>query len=599
MDMSMRHTLLGLFLLASLFSGNAQVKYLFEKPTAILRPISYEIPLGGYVTLSCSVEDSDNWTILWYRGSNDEPMTEYEGKKAINVSQSGVYSCRGRSDSGRLTYKSDYAIIKDTLPITAIITIQPKWTQIYMGETFTVRCEIPGGEGTYWSYDWRPKRFTTYYTTNERTFHNVGWEDNGNYQCRGNKGLSLTQWSNVIPVNISFTLRPVLTVSPSWLSPGASVNLSCEVEYPSEGWLFSWYKAVPYYKIKEEPYTYELLPDGSKTAQSFYIINGQTSTAGYVCRVERGSNFYHKYYSDPKFVWSADVNSAASLTVGPVVQNFGYDSVKLTCKGNSPSWRVRKFPENSVPYCSNFWNPGESADLDQQGKNHLDENLGCHQHPLPRRLLERTGGTVRACPGATPPHALSTACESGSFLSYSGADMGLAGVVRNHSRPLPQPPVAVPGHQHAPVPCLGDGERPVELPPETESFSIPIVAGPQRAVDKLKHLRPQRPRHQQLREILALFGGPPSPVQEAIVGLQMAVLGVLLHGQREPSPSVGCGPSSSHAPCLLGPLSPPFREGQLAWAQTDGLSRAGVDGVLNQPHLPAVSGSLLLTALEG
>ncbi|KAL4008098.1 hypothetical protein ACER0C_001950 [Sarotherodon galilaeus] len=361
MDMSMRHTLLGLFLLASLFSGNAQVKYLFEKPTAILRPISYEIPLGGNVTLSCSVEDSDNWTILWYRGSNDEPMTEYEGKKAINVSQSGVYSCRGRSDSGRLTYKSDYAIIKDTLPITAIITIQPKWTQIYMGETFTVRCEIPGGEGTYWSYDWRPKRFTTYYTTNERTFHNVGWEDNGDYQCRGNKGNSLTQWSNVIPVNISFTLRPVLTVSPSWLSPGASVNLSCEVEYPSEGWLFSWYKAVPYYKITEEPYTYELLPDGSKTAQSFYIINGQTSTAGYVCRVERGSNFYHDYYSDPKFVWSADVNSAASLTVGPVVQNFGYDSVKLTCKGNSPLWRVRKFPENSVPYCSNFWDSGESV----------------------------------------------------------------------------------------------------------------------------------------------------------------------------------------------------------------------------------------------
>ncbi|CAI5660741.1 unnamed protein product [Oreochromis niloticus] len=247
------------------------------------------------------------------------------------------------------------------VPITAIITIQPKWTQIYMGETFTVRCEIPGGEGTYWSYDWRPKRFTTYYTTNERTFYNVGWEDNGNYQCRGNKGNSLTQWSNVIPVNISFTLRPVLTVSPSWLSPGASVNLSCEVEYPSEGWLFSWYKAVPYYKITEEPYTYELLPDGSKTAQSFYIINGQTSTAGYVCRVERGSNFYHKYYSDPKFVWSADVNSAASLTVGPVVQNFGYDSVKLTCKGNSPSWRVRKFPENRRPYCSNFWDSGESV----------------------------------------------------------------------------------------------------------------------------------------------------------------------------------------------------------------------------------------------
>ncbi|CAI5660748.1 unnamed protein product [Oreochromis niloticus] len=305
--------------LASLFSGNAQVKYLFETPTAIVRPTRYEIPLAGSVTLSCSVDGSDNWTILWYRGetygSIDEPMTEYEGKKAINVSQSGIYRCRGRSDSGRLTSKSDDAIIKDTLPITAIITMKPNWTQIYLGESFTVRCEIPGGEGTYWSYDWRPERFTTYYTTNERTFYNAGSSENGDYQCRGNKGLSLTQWSNVIPLTISYKLNPVLTVSPSWLSPGASVTLSCEVEYPSEGWLFSWYKAVPYYKITEEPYTYELLPDGSKTAQSFYIINGQTSTAGYVCRVERGSNFYHDYYSKPKFVWSADFYSGPIMVI--------------------------------------------------------------------------------------------------------------------------------------------------------------------------------------------------------------------------------------------------------------------------------------------
>ncbi|CAI5669799.1 unnamed protein product [Oreochromis niloticus] len=45
------------------------------------------------------------------------------------------------------------------------------------------------------------------------------------------------------------------------------------------------------------------------------------------------------------------------------------------------------------------------ADLDQQGKSHLDENLGCHQHPLPQRVLERAGGTVRASPGATPSRA--------------------------------------------------------------------------------------------------------------------------------------------------------------------------------------------------
>ncbi|XP_076738336.1 uncharacterized protein LOC143416730 [Maylandia zebra] len=139
--------------------------------------------------------------------------------------------------------------------------------------------------------------------------------------------------------------RPVLTVSPSWLSPGASVTLNCEVEHPSAGWSFYWYKAVP--DLSEYSYIYELLPDGRKTVENSYIIHEQISTAGYVCRAGRGDAEYHTYYSQPKFVWSADVHSAASLTVSPDrVQHFTSDSVSLTCEGNFTEWRVRKFSED-------------------------------------------------------------------------------------------------------------------------------------------------------------------------------------------------------------------------------------------------------------
>uniref|UniRef100_A0A3Q3BII0 Ig-like domain-containing protein n=1 Tax=Haplochromis burtoni TaxID=8153 RepID=A0A3Q3BII0_HAPBU len=162
-------------------------------------------------------------------------------------------------------------------------------------------------------------------------------------------GLSLTEWSNVIPVTISFKLQPVLTVSPSWLSPGASVTLSCEIEYPSEGWSFYWYKAIPDLDIKEEAYKYELLPDGSETAQTLYIITGQTHTAAYVCRAQRGRNYYYTYYR---------LNVTFSLLS---MIKLSFDFVRLTCKGNSTWWRVRKFPENSVPYCSDVWNLGESV----------------------------------------------------------------------------------------------------------------------------------------------------------------------------------------------------------------------------------------------
>ncbi|XP_076733794.1 uncharacterized protein LOC143414044 [Maylandia zebra] len=139
--------------------------------------------------------------------------------------------------------------------------------------------------------------------------------------------------------------RPVLTVSPSWLSPGASVTLNCEVKHPSAGWSFYWYKAVR--NLSEKSSSYELLPDGSGTAQDSYIIHGQTHTAGYVCRAGRGDPEYHTDHSRPKFVWSADVHSAASLTVSPDrVQHFTSDSVSLTCEGNFTEWRVRKFSED-------------------------------------------------------------------------------------------------------------------------------------------------------------------------------------------------------------------------------------------------------------
>uniref|UniRef100_I3JN08 Ig-like domain-containing protein n=1 Tax=Oreochromis niloticus TaxID=8128 RepID=I3JN08_ORENI len=146
-----------------------------------------------------------------------------------------------------------------------------------------------------------------------------------------------------------FPTGSVLTVSPSWLSPGASVTLNCEVEHPSAGWSFYWYKAVP--DLSEKSSSYELLPDGSGTAQDSYIIHGQTHTAGYVCRAGRGDPEYHTDHSQPKFVWSADVHSAASLTVSPDrVQHFTSDSVLLTCEGNFTEWRVRKFSEDGRLY---------------------------------------------------------------------------------------------------------------------------------------------------------------------------------------------------------------------------------------------------------
>uniref|UniRef100_A0A3P8PFP7 Ig-like domain-containing protein n=1 Tax=Astatotilapia calliptera TaxID=8154 RepID=A0A3P8PFP7_ASTCA len=231
-----------------------------------------------------------------------------------------------------------------------VVTLYPNWSEIYGGETITVRCEIHGGD-TEWDYEWKTNSIIKPPNLNEYRIRSASSYNSGNYRCKGRMKSSqheTTEWSDSVTLTVSDNKPcPVLTVSPSWLSPGASVTLNCEVEHPSAGWSFYWYKAVP--DLSEKSSSYELLPDGSGTAQDSYIIHGQTHTAGYVCRAGRGDPEYHTDHSQPKFVWSAGqfVSLSASLTVSPDrVQHFTSDSVSLTCEGNFTEWRVRKFSED-------------------------------------------------------------------------------------------------------------------------------------------------------------------------------------------------------------------------------------------------------------
>ncbi|XP_034006008.1 sialoadhesin-like [Trematomus bernacchii] len=168
--------------------------------------------------------------------------------------------------------------------------------------------------------------------------------------------MSSTQWSDVFTLTVSYNKpEPVLTVSPSWPSPGASVTLNCRVDYPSAGWSFYWYKAVP--QKSDDSYSYELLPGSENgTEQHLFIIDGQTHTAGYVCRAGRGDPVFYSWHSSAAFLWSGDLNSAASLTVSPdSVQHFTKTPLSLSCEGNSTEWRVRRFSEADNLYHCSSW----------------------------------------------------------------------------------------------------------------------------------------------------------------------------------------------------------------------------------------------------
>ncbi|KAM8746835.1 Fc receptor-like protein 5 [Acanthopagrus schlegelii] len=323
-----------------------------NSPKAELRADDRDIPVGGSVTLTCSVKPSSSgWKYFWYGGEKtSEPLSSQLSAGPIRVSEGGVYWCRGgRGDPVYYTEYSDPVTIYKKVPNKAVVTLQPNWSEIFRGERITLRCEIKDGGDTEWEYEWRTTSSEKPLNQNELSIRSVSASHSGVYRCKGRKKRekSPTDWSDSFILTVSDKAQSVLTVSPSWLSAGASVTLNCRVKDQSAGWRFYWYKTVP--DPSDNFYSYELLPGSSSgTEQDSYIVDGQTHTAGYVCRAGRGDPVFYTDYSQPQFVWSADFHSSASLTVSPDrAQHFTSDSVSLSCEGNSTEWRVRKLsPEN-------------------------------------------------------------------------------------------------------------------------------------------------------------------------------------------------------------------------------------------------------------
>uniref|UniRef100_A0A3Q1J4L5 Ig-like domain-containing protein n=1 Tax=Anabas testudineus TaxID=64144 RepID=A0A3Q1J4L5_ANATE len=327
-----------------------------------LQPDWSQIFRGEKITVRCEIQGGGDteWDYEWKTPQSTSHQTHVNyWTLSVSESSSGNYMCRGRNrrDSYSSTQWSKTITLTVSVSNRVVVTLNPNWSEIYHGEMITVRCEIQGGD-TEWEYEWETTSSIKPSNQNEFRISSASSSHSGNYRCKGRKKNAqheTTGLSDAVTLRVSDTKSnqissSVLTVSPSWLSPGASVSLRCEVEHPSAGWRFYWYKTVP--KLSDRLYRYELLPGSdSGTEEDSYMVHGQTHTAGYVCRAGRGEPVFYTEHSKPTFVWSG-----ASLTVSPDrVQHFTSDSVSLSCEGNSTEWRVRRFPEDSyLSLCSDW-----------------------------------------------------------------------------------------------------------------------------------------------------------------------------------------------------------------------------------------------------
>ncbi|XP_027893635.1 obscurin-like isoform X2 [Xiphophorus couchianus] len=332
-------------------------------PKAVLTVSMQWASPGASVTLSCEVKPSSpGWKFYWYKAVPEQPDTyKYlplnEGTHDTlqdsyvvhDQKHTAGYACR--AGWGVPEYFTNYSEPKivwsaDSHP-SAALTVSPARDNLYTVDEVQLTCT--GSSGV-----WRVRRFRPYYQsdvsdcsvwgtmTESSCIFSSPQYHKGVYWCESGSG----EFSNAVNITIHATPKPVLTVSTSWLSPGASVTLSCDIKPASAEWRFYWNKAVP--DLPQNKYRYELLSDSvSGTAQASYVVHGETHTAVYACRAGREKGQYFTDYSEPKFVWSADSNPAASLTVSPDRDKlYIVDDIQLKCTGSSGDWRVRRFRQS-------------------------------------------------------------------------------------------------------------------------------------------------------------------------------------------------------------------------------------------------------------
>ncbi|XP_025761469.1 Fc receptor-like protein 4 [Oreochromis niloticus] len=183
------------------------------KPKAKLRADNTAVPVGGSVTLTCSVNPSSSsgWKYYWYRDEkSSEALTTqdavFHSNGQISVSQEGLYRCRGgRGNPVYYTEDSQSVRIDKTVSNRPVVTLYPNWSEIYRGETITVRCEIHGGD-TEWDYEWETNSMIKAPNQNEYRIRSASSSNSGNYRCKGRMKSSqhkTTEWSDSVTLTVS------------------------------------------------------------------------------------------------------------------------------------------------------------------------------------------------------------------------------------------------------------------------------------------------------------------------------------------------------------------------------------------------------------
>ncbi|KAL6490988.1 hypothetical protein MHYP_G00013330 [Metynnis hypsauchen] len=315
-----------------------------ERPKAVVSIQSGDqVFRGETVTLRCDIQGGgvSNWQYSWFK---DDPSTPVSNKRQYSISSvteshSGKYTCRGTErETSRSLHTSDAVTLTVSALPTATLTVEPRWSPVFTGESVTLKCEIQSY--SYSRYQWyKGSSRTAVSQSQTKTITITSAADQGQYWCRGESYYRPTssQPSNTVTLTVKALPTATLTVEPRW-SPvftGESVTLKCEIQSYSN-WRYQWYKGSRRTAV-----------DQSQT--NTFTIKSAADQDQYWCRGERDNRPTSSQHSNTVTL-TVKERPRAVVSIQPDDQVFIGENVTLTCDiqgGGVYNWQYSWFKDGS------------------------------------------------------------------------------------------------------------------------------------------------------------------------------------------------------------------------------------------------------------
>uniref|UniRef100_A0AAR2KDR9 Ig-like domain-containing protein n=1 Tax=Pygocentrus nattereri TaxID=42514 RepID=A0AAR2KDR9_PYGNA len=305
---------------------------------------------GETVTLRCDIQGGgvSNWQYSWFKDGSSIPVSNEQQYSISSVTEShrGKYTCSGTErGTSRSSHTSDAVTLTVSALLTATVTVEPKWSPVFTGESVTLKCEIQSHSD--WRYQWyKGSSRTAVSQSQTNTFTIRSAADQGQYWCRGERDYrpSSSQRSNNVTLTVTERPKAAVSIQPdNQVFRGETVTLRCDIQ--GEGvsnWQYSWFKGDPYRRVSNE--------------QQYRISSVTVSHSGtYTCSgTERGTSRYS--HTSEAVTLTVSERPKAAVSIQPDEQVFRGETITLRCDiqgGGVSNWQYSWFKDGSSTPVSN------------------------------------------------------------------------------------------------------------------------------------------------------------------------------------------------------------------------------------------------------